>query len=397
MVLFSRLLKIKPIKKGLKHQHSFFYTQATPKTKKKSISDNNRFKSTLKARMVFISPNFSAFPTSRLSGSSLSPNHFTFRSINHMPKPRYRLYREHKLVSNFATNLEKFIAEADFTDSKQVAEVKKRLEGIIGLMKGHAEHEEKAIHPLLKAKGSKLIEQIEKEHRDHAPMFADLNKRLAEIEATNDSNQLVDLGHHFYLTYRKFVAANLAHINEEEEVIMPELQRLYTDKELKEAIEYKTYEKMTSQEMVHMMQMLFPLMNLDDKEQFLRDIQESQPQKFIEAWRGIAPTLGEGDRKKLIDILNIKVENAPTAAGPQTLRYSWESTFEGDKRTVVKSQHERDNVTGGVTPSNLANKNSASLTPFYETISKYRTPLIALATAVIAGAGFAIYRARSNL
>ena len=93
-------------------------------------------------------------------------------------------------------------------------------------------------------------------------------------------------------------------MHEEETVILPELQRLYTDKELK-AVEAETYHHMTTAELIHMMEILFPHMNPDDKEAFLTDIKESQPEKFIEAWIGIQSQLDAKERTNLIEKLEL--------------------------------------------------------------------------------------------
>ncbi|HEV2524096.1 MAG TPA: hemerythrin domain-containing protein [Gammaproteobacteria bacterium] len=227
--------------------------------------------------------------------------------------PRYRLYREHKFVSIQVSDLERFIAKVDFTDFKQIAEVKNKLGGIIELMENHAKHEEERIHPLLKKKSSELIKTIEVEHQGHKILFEDLNRRLAEIEATNQKTdgteakeRLIALGYEFYLAYRNFVAINLTHINEEENLIMPEIQKYYTDKEIKEAVDFPVYESISADDMVDMMSVLFPTMNIDDKEAFLRDLDESQSEKFLEAWPKIALTLDEKEMSQLIEKLGRK-------------------------------------------------------------------------------------------
>lgn len=220
--------------------------------------------------------------------------------------PRYRLYREHKFVSIQVSDLERFIAKIDFTDPKQIAEVKSQLDGIIGLMENHAKHEDERIHPLLKKKAPALIEKIESEHRDHKPIFDDLKKRLIEIESAKEEDRKIELGYQFYLAYRKFVAINLAHLDEEENVIMPEIQKHYTDQEIREAVDFPVYGIMSAEDMVGMVTVLFPTMNIDDKKAFLRDLNDSQPAKFREAWPKIAPILDEGERAKLIANLDIQ-------------------------------------------------------------------------------------------
>lgn len=86
-----------------------------------------------------------------------------------------------------------------------------------------------------------------------------------------------------YLAYRKFVGDNLLHLHEEETKLLPELQRLCTDEELR-AIEHPTYSVMTPDEMTEMLQVLFLHMNFSDKCAFLTDIRLAQPKKFLILW-----------------------------------------------------------------------------------------------------------------
>lgn len=71
----------------------------------------------------------------------------------------------------------------------------------------------------------------------------------------------------------------LLHLHEEETRILPELQRLYSDEELRR-VEDATYRQMTAEDLLSMLQELFPHMNAVDKEAFLKDIQLSQPEKY---------------------------------------------------------------------------------------------------------------------
>jgi len=193
--------------------------------------------------------------------------------------PARRFYREHKLVSAWLSDLERTIAKTDFTDNAEVSDIKKRLEDIFSLLKGHAEHEDKSIHQLLRDKGSTIQAEIESDHLDHASIFAHLENQLTTILDSKDINAQIDLGYQFYLDYRHFVGLNLIHLHHEETKIMPELQRLCTEEELRE-IEYKTYRIMTPEQIIDMIQVLFPYFNADDKGYFLEDIKNCVPEKF---------------------------------------------------------------------------------------------------------------------
>ncbi len=82
----------------------------------------------------------------------------------------------------------------------------------------------------------------------------------------------------------------------EEAFVMPALQKHYTDEELSQ-VEASTYHHMTSSQMVEMLMHLFPHIDINDKIFFLRDIQKSQPEKFIQAWEGIKNELNLEEQK----------------------------------------------------------------------------------------------------
>lgn len=224
---------------------------------------------------------------------------------------RYRLYREHKFLRATLSDLENCIARADFTDLSQVLIIKNKLEDIFGIIKNHAKHENEIIHALLRVKGSHIVDSIEADHKNHTAMLEILRSRLTDILNTSNDVELIAGGYEFYLAYRKFIAFDLQHINEEETVIMPELQKYYSDNELKEKIDFPVYAQMSSGDMIEMMMVLFPHMNINDKEHFLSDLQESQPNKFLEAWQGISPKINAIERSKLGK--NLKLEPFPIA------------------------------------------------------------------------------------
>ena len=62
---------------------------------------------------------------------------------------------------------------------------------------------------------------------------------------------------------------------------------------------------MTSQELIQMMEELFPQMNTSDWEAFLTDIKDAVPSKFVEVWNGIKTKMSPDQQKYFIEKLNI--------------------------------------------------------------------------------------------
>lgn len=203
---------------------------------------------------------------------------------------RYQFYREHKYVSFALNDLERLVAKTDFRNQDETQKIITEFHAVVEMLEGHAQYEEEKLHEMLKRKGSTAFEHAEDEHEHYEELLDHLTNLLKELEGAVEEEERIELGYQFYLSYRKFVGENLLHLHGEETIILPELQRLYTDEEL-QAVEFDTYEKMTPEELVHMLEVLFPHMNPVDKEAFLKDIKESQPEKFKIVWNAIKSNL----------------------------------------------------------------------------------------------------------
>lgn len=217
---------------------------------------------------------------------------------------RYQFYREHKYVSASLNDLERLIAKTDFRNPQEVDLVDQSFQSLKEMLQNHAQYENDRLHALLKRKHSKIHEHAEVDHAHQDQQLIEIQEMIKKISQTSAEEEKVSTGYKLYLMYRKFVADNLLHLHEEETMILPELQRLYTDKELKQ-VEAETYQEMSSEEMIGMMKELFPHMNCSDRLAFLSDIQEAQPEKFLAAWRGIASTLARSERESLSKQLQI--------------------------------------------------------------------------------------------
>lgn len=207
---------------------------------------------------------------------------------------RVKLYREHKYVSFELSELERLIAKTDFTDDVAIDHIQSEWQRIREMLEGHAYHEEHNFHALLEKKGSTIHHEA---HNDHEHQEETLKSLQHLLDAIKTSSDRIEAGYQFYLVYRKFVGDNLLHLHEEETKLLPELQRLCTDEELR-AIEHSTYNLMTVEEMLEMVQVLFPHMNFSDKCAFLADIRLAQPQKFLQLWDKANRFLTEAEIKK---------------------------------------------------------------------------------------------------
>lgn len=201
--------------------------------------------------------------------------------------PERRLYREHKYITFVMNELDNKIGKADFRDAEQTKKIMDDLSSVVNLLFFHAKHEDEKIHVLLKKHNSVIFKETESDHRNHEIVFNSLKEQLSNLSHAKSDKEKIDCGYHFHLSYRKFIAENLEHINREETLLMPELSRLCTKEDL-ESIDYPVYQIMTSEELIGMLKALFPVLNPDDKEYFICDLVDAVPNQVIENWSRIA-------------------------------------------------------------------------------------------------------------
>jgi hypothetical protein len=227
---------------------------------------------------------------------------------------RARLYREHKYVFFAFSELVQLIGSLDFCAVNAVFQAKERLQDLRQLLEGHAHYEESRIHALLKSKHSLLFKEAEGDHEKHHLFFNKAEKDLNDIEDLKDPEAKNHRGNEFYLDLREFFARNVIHFDYEERVILPELQKLVDDESIRE-IDSLSYRQMTPSQMIHMMEVLFPHMNPEDRFTFLKDIKNCQPKKFEMAWDGIAVKIEEEERESLRKSLKIPSDSSISILG----------------------------------------------------------------------------------
>lgn len=220
-----------------------------------------------------------------------------FRQNSILNKNRYRLYREHKYIFYVFSELLQLASTLDFSNGQSLGKLQIELKKLDGLLQSHAEYEESRIHLLLKNKNSTLLNEAEHHHRDQKLFLEKMMNQVNMADGMKESEAHF-FGYELYLDLRNFFSHNLNHFDYEERVIMPEVQRLSSDDEIRE-IDRLSYRQMSPEQMVDMMQVLFPHMNCDDRYTFLSEIKECEPQKFEIAWDSICLSIEENERNKL--------------------------------------------------------------------------------------------------
>lgn len=205
---------------------------------------------------------------------------------------RFRVFREHKYIIHLFMDLMNNLSTMDFNDNQAVNALQRSLQSLAEMVYAHADYEEhRLLKPLVDA-DSALMQAIFDEHQQHDGQFEGLFAQLDAILAETETDKRFELGYRLYLDFRKIFAMMLMHLDYEERTIMPALQQLLTDEQIK-SVEHDTYARMTSDQMVGMMHALIPHFNPDDRRVFILDMAKAQQEKFQSAWPKMQTALPE--------------------------------------------------------------------------------------------------------
>src|SRR5262249_29987692 len=112
-------------------------------------------------------------------------------------------------------------------DTTLLADLRRQLH----LSARHLAHEDLEIQPALESRAPGATERLVRAHDEHRADFVELE---ALITVAEQPGALPAAWRRLYLRFSEFVAEDLAHMAEEELVVLPVLQSLFTDAELGE-------------------------------------------------------------------------------------------------------------------------------------------------------------------
>ncbi len=184
----------------------------------------------------------------------------------------------------------------DFNDVEAVERLYSLLMEMKVELHGHAELEEKFIHPLLRESVPGAARRIEDEH---VIMHLQLDELLANLEAIMakppDYDLRRDMGQEFYLAWNRFISFYFAHINDEEENIQRELWDLYTNEELLKCFT-SIISGQSPEQLMQNLQIMLPALNMEESVAILLGVKAIAPPPAQEAIYNMAKEILEPER-----------------------------------------------------------------------------------------------------
>lgn len=201
--------------------------------------------------------------------------------------PRHDLYGPiHKGLRKALCELVVRVGRTDFAAPDQRRETLAALRRQLAVSAGHLRHEEAHIHPALEERAPGAALTLDADHAHHRAAFEALEAAMAAVEAA-EAEAAREAGRELYLRFSQFVAADFAHMAEEEMVVQPLLHRLFSDEELI-AIEGAIVGSLPPEENIALVRMMLPAMAAHERLGFMRFVKEAAPAEAFEAMMGFA-------------------------------------------------------------------------------------------------------------
>lgn len=187
----------------------------------------------------------------------------------------------HKSLRMAMTSLMVRIGATDPADDAAVARVLGELRTQLSLSAHHLANEDHEIHTALEARAPGAAARLADAHEHHRDAFEGLECLARSVEQATAAARATAL-HRLYLEFSRFVAADLAHMAEEEQVVLPVLQALFSDTELM-GIEDRIMSRVTPAEMVAMGRLLIPAATREERISMLSALRANGPAGAFDA------------------------------------------------------------------------------------------------------------------
>lgn len=175
----------------------------------------------------------------------------------------------------------------------------------LALSQQHLAHEDAVIHTALEARAPGAASRLEQAHAHHRATFEDLEALICRVERS-EGTQTNSLLRALYLRFSLFAADDFAHMAEEEQLMLPILQSLFSDEELM-ALEDAIVSQIPPEEMVAVAGLMIPAATRTDRISMLSALRANAPAEAFGAILAVAvqPNISADDFAHLSEGLGL--------------------------------------------------------------------------------------------
>jgi len=224
------------------------------------------------------------------------------KAIFHLP---YNCYSHvHRFMRAYLAEFEGIAAKCDARDAQALANLDNQFAELKAMLAMHAEFEDNAYHPLLENKADDILQEANRQHVDLDSKVAQLAELMDKTKNATSVEEKLSYGYQFYLSYTSFQAEYLQHLVYEERDIMHALNQHYHLDELR-AVAFNTFKQMAAQDFLNMCKQLYPYLNAYEKAVFLRNLKDSNTEKFAAVWPEISSQLTATELKLIASDIGV--------------------------------------------------------------------------------------------
>lgn len=203
---------------------------------------------------------------------------------------RFDIYRSaHKGVRKALFDAVTRIGAADCRERAEAVAAAGLARGIAALSRKHIASEARFIHAAVEARAPGFMRTLDRAHDDHTQQLDCIEAIARDLETSPAAAARAALGARLYEAVSLFVAAELGHMAQEEQAIMPELWRLFSDKELI-VMQQAIVAALGPDGLAMFLRPMLPAMNPVERENMLRGLKQGLPPK---QWDAVLRLAGE--------------------------------------------------------------------------------------------------------
>lgn len=167
------------------------------------------------------------------------------------------------------------LSATDFANAAETETALAELRAFLRLARGHLETEEAVIHPAVEKAEPGATHDAHEGHEDHERSFAELTDLCDRIELA-DAGQRIALGRELYRQYCRFAAADIVHMDGEEQELLGRMHRLFTDDELR-GIEGLIVGQINPDKMTGYLRLILPALSVPERIGMLAAMRDAMP------------------------------------------------------------------------------------------------------------------------
>lgn len=167
------------------------------------------------------------------------------------------------------------LSATDFASPAEAETALAELRAFLRLARGHLESEEAVIHPAVEKVEPGATHGAHEGHEDHEQSFAELTDLCDRIELA-DTGLRPALGRDIYRQYCRFAAADIVHMDGEEQELLGRMHRLFSDDELR-GIEGMIVGRIDPEKMTGYLRLILPALSRPERIGMLAAMRDAIP------------------------------------------------------------------------------------------------------------------------